>query len=177
MPDFPQQITTLGPPAAITAFGFSTMLGDGLILNRSSPAAGVVVQNQAQYIWFFIESPVTVYNIAFENGGTVNGNVDVGIYNEAGTLLVSSGSTAQSGASVVQVVGITDTFLPAGGYFMAFASDSATATFMRTILAAAWLRILGCQWEAVFPLPATAAMSTITTSNTCALSLLLRPEA
>ena len=177
MPDFPGQVSA-ARAGAIHSFGPSSMIGDGMILNRTATTTSANAANRAQYTWFFIATEVTVYKIAWENGATINGNVDVGIYNEAGTLLISSGSTAQSGASVVQVVDITDTVLPPGGYFMGIVSDSASATFRSCTLATEWLRLSGAQWEAsAFPLPSTATMSTIASSVLYALSLLLRPEA
>jgi hypothetical protein len=53
------------------------------------------------------------------NGATASGNMDVGIYDYAGTRLVSSGSTAQSGTSAFQDFDITDTLLGPGIFYLA----------------------------------------------------------
>lgn len=63
------------------------------------------------------------------NGVTINGNVDVGIYDKDMNSLVTKGSTVQAGATAVQLFNIADTPLNPGRYFLGFWSDSATNTF------------------------------------------------
>lgn len=74
---------------------------------------------------------VTVYQIYWENGATVSGNIDVAIYDQNWNRKVSAGSTAQSGVSTAQAVDIADTTLSAGVYFMAMSVDNTTATVKR----------------------------------------------
>lgn len=86
--------------------------------------------NRAVFYPFMLPGPGTALKMFVMNGATINGNVDVGIYDAAGNRLVSAGSTAQSGANALQVFDITDTELAAGvNYYMALASSSSTATF------------------------------------------------
>src|SRR3990172_5526534 len=64
---------------------------------------------RAMFFPVVVHEPVTVYSMFWINGTTINGNVDVGVYDTAGHLLVSTGSTAQSGSALPQEAGTTDT--------------------------------------------------------------------
>ena len=116
--------------------------------------------NLAFYMNFVLEIPVTVYQISWENGATLSGNLDVGIYNDAGTRLVSKGSTAQAGVSVRQVADITDTALVPGYYHMAMVFDNAAATVRCSTLSLRCTRVAAVQQQATaFVLPATATFA------------------
>lgn len=70
----------------------------------------------------------SIRRIFWLNSSTVAGNVEVAIYDLDGRQLVTSGSTAMSGANSFQ--GVAKSYeLPPGNYWLAFASNSATATF------------------------------------------------
>lgn len=116
--------------------------------------------NRAIYVPFIVNKQVTAFQIAFQVG-TQSGNLDVGIYNEQGVRLVSSGSTAVA-APGLQAVNITDTTLTPALYFMAMCVDNVTAAFMRfSGISAIWLQAFGVQQQAVgvvtLPDPATFA--------------------
>lgn len=107
-----------------------------------------------------ITETVTVVKMAVANGPTANGNLDVGIYDNTFTKLVSSGSTAQSGTDTIQILDIADTALSPGTYYFALASSSTTATFAGSDFSGsqgagdpkAWGVV---QMAAAFPLPNT----------------------
>lgn len=150
----------------IHSLGLASSVGD-MALTRSSPfttATAWTTANDAIYIPFLVQAPCTAYQMAIENGATVAGNVDLGIYDVNQVRLVSIGSTAMAGVSTIQTFNITDTVLGPGVYFMAFASDSTTATFVGMPAGTAqWLRSYGVQQQATaFALPATATMATPT---------------
>lgn len=84
--------------------------------------------NAILYAPFSIEQTATAVSMGYIVGGVSNGNVLMGIYAGAGALVVSSASTAQGSANVFQEVGIADTTLSAGFYFMAIQFSSATGT-------------------------------------------------
>lgn len=94
--------------------------------------------------------------------GTIVGTVhlDCGLY-VAGddgsiTLLTSTGSTTQSGDSVLQVVNVTDTAYPAGLYYMALAMDANSSGVFRSSAGVQLQRALGhVQMASAFTLPAT----------------------
>lgn len=128
----------------------------------ATTAAAWGTANRAVFIPFVIETPVTVQQVCWVNGATVNGSVDMGVYNPDGTLIVSAGSTGQSGANSLQSVDVTDTPLTPGTYFMAMASDSATGTYLaNTNLGVPTLRAACVQIQATaFPLATNASPAT-----------------
>lgn len=130
--------------------------------------------NLAIYVPFRVADTTTFVKIFWLNGATIAGNVDVGIYDSEGNRLVSSGSIAHAGASVLQTIDITDTTLQPGLYYMAMSSDSTTATIQAVNALAIQLRLAGVYSQAsAFPLPATATF-TGTASNPAPILLLTR---
>lgn len=133
-------------------------------LGAAAPASAVITSGIPHFVPVTIPAPATVMKLWCVNGATVNGNVDMGIYDEAGNLLVAKGTTAQSGTNTVQEFNITDTQLQPGRYYLALATDSATATFMQTSVtlgSAAFLKALGvAQWSlGTFPLTTGASIN------------------
>lgn len=116
---------------------------------------------------FILEEPERAFQMSTENGATVSGNVDVGIYNEAGTRLVSIGGVAQAGVSTIQLHDIADTALAPGLYYQAVVLDNTTGTFSRNgSVGASTGRIAGLQqMAAAYPLPATATFATFATAG------------
>ncbi len=74
-----------------------------------------------------ISMPFLAVKMMIYNGGTVSGNVDVGVYTSEGTKVVTSGTTAHTGTSTTQIFDITDTLLNPGLYYLACAFDNNTA--------------------------------------------------
>jgi len=159
----------------IHSLGMGSQFGDfGLVRNAAQgSSAAWTTANDAIYIPFTIVAPITAYLMAVENAATVAGNVDLGIYDINGVRLVSIGSTAMAGASTIQTFDIADTLLTPGTYFMAFASNSTTATHIHTGGGTAqWLRSYGVQQQATaFALPATATMVAPTRTNVPMLAI------
>jgi hypothetical protein len=114
--------------------------------------------NLAVYVPVRIPTACVVKKLALSNGSAVTGNFDIGIYNAAGSRLVSTGSTAQSGTATEQVVGVTDTALSAGLYYFA-ACHSSTGSVMAVSPVAPIAAAHGVLTEAVgaVTLPATAS--------------------
>lgn len=84
--------------------------------------------NRAIYIPLFLPAPFVVARFMVTNVNTT-GTVDIGLYNAAGTRLLSTGNTARSGSNVTQYFNVTDTWFPAGSYFIALVCSSASGTF------------------------------------------------
>lgn len=126
------------------------------------------VANSAIFVPIRLPKKRTVQAFGFFNGGTLSGNLDVGVYTLGGKRLVSIGSTAQAGANVVQKVTLGTPFvLPAGAYYLAMALDNATGTNFRSAPAAGleYLKQIGlCEMAAAFPLPATATLAALTSN-------------
>lgn len=128
-------------------------------LSGSAAANPVNAANDAWYVPFVLNEPFTVRKAGWHNGTTVSGNVDIGIYSANGTRIWSSGSTAQSGTSVVQVVTPTAFTLAPGLYYLAIAVDNTTGTFRGFALQQAG-RSTGVFTQAsAFPLPSTATFA------------------
>lgn len=136
--------------------------------------------NRAIFLPFSLETTVTAYQMAVVNGATLGGNLDVGIYDVLGNRLVSKGSTAQTGTSVIQKLDITDTVLTPGVYFMAMATDSTTATYEGTGVvsgAGEQFRACGVQEQLsafALPDPATFANPASTTTTIPSIAIALR---
>jgi hypothetical protein len=161
MPDFP--VIANVDPVVISA---ATPQSIGEMMNaigQSLTAAAWSSANRAYYIPVSIFSTITVVKMMVINGGTVSGNIDVGIYDAGGARLVSSGSTAQSGTSAIQEFNITDTVLNPGLYYLACAMDNTTGTVEVWNPSAAILHAFGiCEQASAFALPSSATFGAIT---------------
>jgi hypothetical protein len=154
-------------------YGILSTAGDGSLLAYAALIAGNAFNgtsimpglNTILYGQVLVPVPTTVYKLAWLNGATVAGNVDVAIVDESGNRLVSTGSQAQAGVSLPQVVDVTDTVIPAGVLYLALATSSATATFQRGFVTSQLARVSGLRQETNFPIPATATFGTPTGSN------------
>ncbi|MEM3099651.1 MAG: hypothetical protein QXU32_13205 [Nitrososphaerales archaeon] len=143
----------------ITTFDVDTTLGQYLSIAASSyQTIAWSSASRAIYTPIYVGAPVTITFMAF-NVGTASGNYDIGIYNWAGTRLVSSGSTAMvAGANVND---ITDVSLLPGRYFAALAVDNTTATITVSPTVAVGLMNVAFvrHQDTAFPLPATATFA------------------
>lgn len=74
----------------------------------------------AQFFPWVVEMPITIVKGFVMNGASVNGNVDVGVYDHEFNRLVSMGATAQAGTTAIQSLDITDTTIDPGRYWLAF---------------------------------------------------------
>lgn len=106
-------------------------LGKDILAVDSGLTSLTYIANLLVFVPMILSEPLLVAQFFWHNGASVAGNTDVGIYNEAGTTkLGSSGSTANSGTSVLQAVNVTDFYLPAHKrLWLAIGCDSGTQTF------------------------------------------------
>ena len=131
----------------------------GAVASTVWPAAQL-----ALYVPFRTAQAIRIAGFFWMNGATVNGNTDCGVYDSGGAKLTSSGATAQAGASAIQSVALgTAIIIPAGVFYLALLSTSATATyFTGPSLTAEEARHIGItdQASAGTSLPATMTRST-----------------
>ena len=114
--------------------------------------------NLAIFVPWRVVAPTWARRVWYASGNAT-GNVDVGIYRDDGSLVVSSGATAQGSGNVVNFINITDTRIPPGDYFLGISFASATAQPFRNTTAL-FSRVQGvCQMAAAHPLPATATFA------------------
>jgi len=93
-----------------------------------------------------------------------DGNVDAGVYDDAGARKGSIGSTAVGSANTAIVLDVSDISLLAGRFYMALAFDNATASLRRQ--AQFINRVLGIKEEtSAFPLPSSATFAENATRN------------
>lgn len=159
MPDFPGVL--MNPqPISVATFSQTSDAGEASVF--FGQAAGNAVwpaANRAIYVPVKVEMPMTVYTMGVIVGAQ-SGNLDVGVYDEKGNRLVSSGSTAV-GSVGFQSINIADTALNVGVYFLAMCVSNTTASFTRWGTAAVALQTVGVQQQAVgvvtLPDPATFA--------------------
>lgn len=136
--------------------------GSGIALPCSGTGRVWPAANRAIYMPVVVSIPVVVTNLSVIVA-VQSGNMDVGIYSETGTRIVSAGSTAV-GAAGLQVFNIADTTLVPGVYFLAMCVDNTTASVSTTnasAYSAVVLRTAGCQQQAVgaVTLPSTATFA------------------
>lgn len=171
MPDFPNL-----PPLPFSVSTFSRFSGMGIgssILGLSISVASITwpSANLAFYIPVSLPWPYPVRRVWWINGSSVTTvNMDFGIYTHAGTLIYSTGSTAEVGASAVQYVTPTEFLLSPGRYYFALACSSGTANRggqgSTATAIAPNLALVGMLQEAsALPLPAT--MTPVTIANVC----------
>lgn len=148
--------------ASVESMGNMMFNGGNLSLNTYASTAWPTI-NAAIFVPFFCPCPLTFATMFWVNGLTVTGNVDVGVYNADGTLIVHSGSTAASGASAIQLVTVTSTTINAGNYYFAMAASSVSGTYYRTLIGQTLRTKLAglAQQSSALPLPSTATMVTV----------------
>lgn len=159
MTDF-SEVLRVGANSGVIQTNSFDALGANHVCALAYGSAAWPTANKALFVPFRIFKPITVTQMMVMNGGTVSGNLDLGIYNLNGSLIVSKGSTAQSGINAPQLLDITDTPLQPGHYFMACAFDGNTGTTSRSAPLTQYLEVLGVQQMlTAFPLPSTATFA------------------
>jgi hypothetical protein len=168
MSDFPQlllpadvahvTLSSLGPGSPVG--DIASTLGQSVTTSSSLGTASL-----ALFIPVIVPRQVTVSGFGWNNGSTVSGNVDVGLYDFFGNRLASAGSTAQTGTSAFQGVTLgTSVTIGPDVYYLAIVQDNTTGQFLRVAASASpLLRVTGCQqMAAAFPLPSVATFAACT---------------
>ena len=140
---------------------FATSWGINVVGSQAYPTA-----NLALFIPFSVTKPIVAVKLFAYNGGTVSGNIDVGIYDANGVRLISSDSTAQAGTSAttaLQSFDITDTQFGPGLFYLAVAMDNTTGCLCAVVpdISPAFTGM--AQMATAFPLPAVATFASCAT--------------
>ena len=115
--------------------------------------------NRALFYPFAISEPAKALKMYVANASVVSGNIDLGIYTDAGVRLTSSGSTAQAGSQLIQLVDVADVWLaPFTTYYVAMVADGTTGTYARWSGATPGGAGM-FQAASSFPLPATVTFA------------------
>ena len=156
-----------------------TELGvNGLDVSNAASAFNPVTST-AYFIPFWLGSAVSVTKVFWLNGTTVQGSIDVGIYDKDGTYILSAGSTTQSsGTSTPQVVTLTNpVIIGPGQFYLAVSMNQTQGHLFRflwtttTLGTMAGMKYLFDQ----FPLPTTNVTFTNLTNTDAPLPLRALP--
>lgn len=132
----------------------------------SRVSAAWTTANLAYVIGFTAGLNIAINRAWWYNGGVVAGNVDVGIYDQAGLRVASTGAVAQSGTNALQSAALTlAVTLRAGqGYYLAMSASDATAEMFAVDAAGAFVAAAGgwCQVASAHPLPTSITLATTT---------------
>lgn len=132
-------------------------LGVRAMSGSGAPSAAYPVANLSISYPIRVGEVTTFIQGWVANGATASGNWDVGIYDDDGTRLGSTGSVAQSGTSALQAANLTSavTVTP-GKYRVVLAASATTLTFNEITTIAAVASALGIEQMATnFPLGTT----------------------
>lgn len=157
---WPEPPTELCPILVSPFSGVSAGYGNLGLAGPAPTSQAIGAANVTVAFALFIPNTVTFVKAWVVNGATVNGNLDIGLYDESWNLMVSTGSFVQAGASVIQEQDITDITVGPGFYYLAMALTSATATFQLSNSNVFVALTSGSNYMlSAFPLPATFAPS------------------
>lgn len=139
-----------------------TLNSTAILTSTAWPSA-----NRAVYIPFSLRRSVQIYKMFTANGSSVGNSFDIGIYTEDGTKIISTGTTAQSGTTVIQVVTVTTTTIGPGKFYLAMACNGITGQYLSGTFNANATALLGVLTQnTAFNLPATASFATAATAYT-----------
>jgi hypothetical protein len=163
MSDWPRSGNYPYPIGIISPASDSCQVGDAVISSNQAINTSTTwpVTRLVMYVPILIPFRARIFQLAFHNGSAVSGNVEVGIYDELGNKLVSSGSQTQTGVSTLQLFDIADTDIGPGVIYLASVIDNTTGTGLRAGTAAQLLRVCGMQQQTLGAMPmATTATFT-----------------
>jgi len=130
---------------------------NGKIISIPDSTAGILV---TRYVPFYLSQSILVAKMFVYNGTVVDGNIDLGIYDKSGKKLMSTGSVAQSGTEVLQVLDITGPRIGPGNFYIALGNSSGNAKFHQVSVGSEQnLWIIGVLDEQTFPLPNQATFT------------------
>lgn len=134
--------------------------GAGHVLMGNFVLTHGITANKAYYMPFYLPESFSMTHLFHISGASATGNVDLGIYDENGTRLVSTGSVAKGGTNNCHLLNATDTTLPRGKYYFAYAQNGTTTV-------GGWFGIQlsklcgNLEQATAFPLPATATFAVV----------------
>lgn len=120
-----------------------------------------------------IPAPCVIVKAFIHNGASVAGNVDIGLYYENYTKVVTAGGAAQVGVNLIQEFDLTDTVVQPGRYYLV-GSASGAATAKQWVYGGEYrLALMGCfVAETAYPLPATLTPTAPTTLSVGVVNLM-----
>ena len=86
--------------------------------------------DRAIYVPVRISAPIVVKKLGIMNGADVGATLDLGIYDAAGTKLVSTGAQSQGSGSTMVIFDVTDTVIQMGLCYFAVVLSNNTSSVM-----------------------------------------------
>lgn len=152
MTDFPLQLVQVTPLFVNSISRYAQGWESRTYLATAGPAVQTWVTNLICYIPFALPFAYPCKRVWWLNGSTASSNVDMGIFSGSGVQLFSTGSVAQSGASVMQYVA-ADILLTPGTYYVAWSCNGTTNRANTSAATAIQGRLMGLIEQVAFPLP------------------------
>lgn len=128
----------------------------GTLVGAAWPAA-----NRALFVPFRVPTEVTVYKMVIGTGSAAGGNWDLGIYDQLGNMLASTGSTARTAQDANSASLTAAVTLAPGFYYLAAAADG-TNNYAALNPSLQNCKLMGMrQMATAFPLPSTATFASV----------------
>jgi hypothetical protein len=166
MSDFPKPGLYPFPVGLLSPSCDSCPCGDATVGTSQAWNGGAVwpVANTAIFVPVLVPFRARIFQLGIYNGAAVSGNVDVGLYDEQGKRLISSGSQVQAGVSALQMFDVADTDVGPGLIYIASVLSNIVGAVFRSAPPAQLLRALGVRQQTLgaLPLPANATFETLT---------------
>lgn len=165
----------------ISKLGLDEMgvLGPGITssgITASASSTAWSSANRAMFMPVRVSDAVTIYKFVVGCGATGGGNFDVGLYDQWGNRIYSSGSIARVVSSEVVHTPGSPIRIGRGNYYLALAADS-TNTYMQVTASAGFLRMAGfLQMDSAFNLPSTATFVAPTAISVPGVAALIRRQ-
>lgn len=166
---------TMTMPVMVSTRSAQSIGSELAIIGSAFAEATFPASNRAIAIPFTNTESITVVKMWALNGGVVSGNIDIGIYDEDFAKVVTIGSTAQAGVSIIQEFNIADTVLAAGRYYMVVAMDNTTGELARYSTGVENQKSLGLfQMASAFALPTTLTPADVASAYVPVIGFSLR---
>jgi hypothetical protein len=139
-------------------------------LAPAPPGAGTYeAADRGIYYPLYVPTTCVARRMWWVNGGTATGNIEAGIYLDAGykpgVKLVTTGTIGQSGTSAVQFADITDTTLSPGLHWLYISGSSTSSTLLRCNTEA-WDEIVRFQQASIGPGSAPSTATPVESTST-----------
>ena len=160
MGTFPKKSSPIDPLITVAPFMPCSMGGVVSVLGQRS-SQGFGAAPYSVFMPFRISRMYKFSSMFIYNGSVTSGNIDLGVFSEDGTLLVSTGSTAQGAVATVQKISVSETILTTGLYYMGLSCDNTSSKFYSQNSGIQFNVLIGAAEMAnQFPLPANITFAT-----------------
>lgn len=150
-------------PHMVSGYSLCSLGVEMTSFHASTPASAAwSTANRGFFFPFYAYNDFVLTQFFLVNGATATANVSLGLYRDSDlSLVVGTASTAQSGASAIQFLDVTDTDVAgAARYYCGLALSATTGTVFRTGSGSDVNREMGCtEMAAALPMPATLTLT------------------